>query len=189
MKLKFLIILLLFYGCGLMETRDPEEPETTRSNFISPTTPDILFNNLVESFEEKITENYISCFVDASFLDEQYQFIPSASSLTRFSDLSNWDIESERQYFNNLKSSTEEDSPIVLSLENEYADIQIDNAVYEYDYSLTLTTDDESLSAEYEGSVRFTIQIDSRNWWVVTKWEDFESGTNPSWSELKGRLY
>ncbi len=189
MKTIFSILLFIQFGCSLTETREPEEPVTTRSDFIAATTPDILFNNLIESFKEKITENYLSSFVDTSFLNRRYNFIPSASSLTQFSDLANWDIESERQYFNNLRSVSVENSPIILLLENENANIQIDSAVYEYDYSITLTTNDGSLSNKYEGSVRFTIHRDSRNWWVILKWEDVDSGVNPSWSELKGRLY
>ncbi len=189
MKLVYFTLIIFLFSCGLTDTRQPEDPETPRSDFIAATTPEILFNNLTKSLEEKITENYLSSFVDTSFLNIKYSFIPSASSLNQFSDLANWNIESERQFFNNLKAVAVENSPIILVLQNENSNIQIDSAIYEYDYNITLTTSDASLSNMYEGSVRFTIHRDSRNWWVISKWEDIESGTNPSWSELKGRLY
>ena len=89
MKKICLILIVLLCGCSLTETREPEDPQAPRSDFIAATTPEILFNNLIKSLEEKITENYLSSFVDTSFLKVQYNFIPSASSLTQFSDLAN----------------------------------------------------------------------------------------------------
>lgn len=189
-KVKIFLILLLFLGgCDLLTTRESEAPITARANFVPASTPDILFSNLINSFKEKVVENYLACFVDDSFLDKQYTFKPSAGAVSKFQSLQNWDLESERQYFNNLKASTLEGIPIVIELMNENGRPQLDSAVYQYDYTITLSSSDASVQSIYQGSLQFVINLDSRNQWVITGWEDIEKNELPSWSELKGRFY
>lgn len=185
----FFLSLLVLAGCDLLSTRDSEEPITARADFIPASTPDILFNNLISSFREKVVENYLACFVDESFLNKPYSFKPSAGASSKFQSLLNWDIESERQYFNNLKAVSETGVPISLELTNENSSLQIDSAVYQFDYIITLSSSDASVQGIYQGSLQFIINLDSRNQWVITRWEDIEINEQPSWSELKGRLY
>lgn len=185
----FLPVLILTNGCDLLSTRDSEAPITQRSNFTVASTPVILFENLKNSLKEKVVENYLACFVDESFLNKQYTFKPSAGAVSKFQNLLSWDLESERQYFNNLKASTKEGVPIILELSNEFNSPQIDSAVYQYDYTITLSSNDASVQSVYQGSLQFVINRDSRNQWVITRWEDIERNSQPSWSELKGRFY
>ena len=107
----FFLSLILLCGCDLLSTRDSVDPITARTNFIPASTPDILFSNLVNSFEEKVVENYLACFVDESFLEKSCSFKPSAGAVSKFQNLLSWDLESERQYFNNMISSSEEGVP------------------------------------------------------------------------------
>jgi len=187
---KILIVIILSAGgCDLLSTRDSESPITARADFIPASTPDILFNNLVSSFKEKVVENYLACFVDESFLNKKYQYKPGAGAASKFPSLLNWDVESERQYFNNMKAAVQTGVPITLQLFNENNTLQIDSAVYQFDYSITLSTGDASLQGVFQGSVQFIINIDSRNQWVITGWEDIEKNEQTSWSELKGRYY
>lgn len=184
----FLVFIFFMNGCDLLSTRDSEEPITQRSNFIVASTPDILIDNLKNSLKEKVVENYLACFVDESFLNKPFVFKPSAGAVSKFQSLLSWDLESERQYFNNLKASTKEGIPITLELTNEFNSPQIDSAVYQYDYSLTLSSNDVSVQSIYQGSLKFVLSRDSRNQWVITSWEDIERNEQPSWSELKGRF-
>ena len=185
----FFLSLFLFNGCDILSTRDSEEPITSRANFIPSSTPDILFNNLINSFKEKVVENYLACFVDDSFLEKQYSFKPSAGAVSKFQNLLSWDLESERQYFNNMISASEQGVPINLELMNAIGTPQLDSAVYQFDYTITFASVDASVEGIYQGSVQFIINIDSRNQWVITSWEDIEKNEQPSWSELKGRFY
>lgn len=185
----FLLVLIFISGCDILSTRDSEEPITQRSNFTVASTPGILFENLKNSLKEKVVENYLACFVDDSFLNKQYVFKPSAGAVSKFQNLLSWDLESERQYFNNLKAATKEGVPIILELTNEFNSPQIDSAVYQYDYTITLSSNDASIQSIYQGSLQFVINRDSRNQWVITRWEDIERNAQPSWSELKGRFY
>ena len=111
-----LLSFIILQGCDLLSTRDPELPEAGRSSFIPATTPDLLFNNLKNSFKEKIVENYLGSFVDPAFLNKPYHYIPSAGSGIQFDAFLDWNVLSERQYFNNVKAATSENSPIDLQL-------------------------------------------------------------------------
>ena len=187
-KLTYLILsFIIFQGCDLLSTRDPELPDAGRSSFIPATTPDLLFNNLKNSLKEKVVENYIGCFVDPAFLNRPYIYIPSAGSGIQFDVFLDWNVYSERQYFNNVKAAASENSPIVLQLLNEISNIVGDSAIYQYEYELTIPFQEESTL--YKGICSFHIRNDSRSQWVITRWEDIKNQEFPSWSDLKGQYY
>lgn len=187
---KIVIILLIFlFGCDLFTNRDPEEPDAARSNYIPATSSDILFSNLKSSMQEKVLENYMACFVDPSFSEITYVFIPSNQAVVRFPSLVEWNIPAERQYFNNLINKTSTNAPIILDLQNEIKNTTSDSAVFQYDYTVTLASTDENLPEVYRGNVKFYIYLDSRNQWAIGKWEDLAIDSHPSWSELKGAMY
>ncbi len=188
-RIIFILIFSSLISCDIFESRDPEQPDTGRSNFIAATTPDILFQNLVSSLQEKVLENYMACFVDSSFLNRKFKFIPSAGSISQFSVLADWDLNAEGQYFTNVKSNLIDNSQIILTLTNEVRNIQSDSAFFQYDYVLNVPLKDESKERNYQGSLSFTIQLDDRKQWVITQWEDIQKENLPSWSELKGFYY
>lgn len=190
MKIKVIILLIIFLsGCDLLSTRNPEDPTSTRSDFVAATTPDILFKNLGDSFSEKIVENYLACFADNSFIDIEYNFIPSAGSVSQFTVLADWTLDLERQYFNNVKSVSTQDAPIVLELTNQVANLTGESALYQFEYNLTIPASEPTFPTNYQGSVQFQINLDSRQVWVITEWQDISKENLPSWSELKGRFY
>jgi hypothetical protein len=189
--MKALVNIIMFFmllSCDILETRDPEDPTAPRSDFITPTQPSILFLNMKNSFKEKVVENYIQCFVDESFLSDDYEFIPSAGSIAQFTVLSDWSKEAERQYFNNIKSQTRQESQIVLEFENEENQTRADSAIFQYEYFITIPLLEGEASV-YSGNVIFTVKLDSRSFWVITKWEDLKKEGFQSWSELKGTYY
>lgn len=190
MRTKFTYLILSFVilqGCDLLNTRDPELPDAGRTSFIPATTPDLLFTNLKNSLKEKVVENYMGCFVDPAFLNRPYIYIPSAGSGFQFDVFQDWNVFSERQYFNNVIGATTENSPIVLQLLNEIINIVGDSAIYQYEYVLSIPFQEES--ALYKGNCQFHIRNDSRSQWVITRWEDIKDENYPSWSDLKGQYY
>lgn len=189
--MKKVIILLIFLAaaCDLLTTRNPEQPDTLANASIPATTPDILFDNLKSSLEEKVVENYMVCFVDTAFSKKKYRFIPSSGSTSQFPVLNSWNLDSERQYFKNQKTVSKTGNSIAFSLSNKLNTQLGDSAVYQYDYNLSIAANDLSISGEYIGTIQFKIALDSRNQWVITEIDDFKKSSFPSWSELKGRLY
>lgn len=190
MKIKIALILLMFFisSCDLFSTRDEETPKNIGSTFVPPTTPQLLFENLKNSLSEKVLENYMASFVDTAFLSSGFKYIASSGAEATFQTLADWNLSSERIYINNVFSSVQS-SRISLSLLNENSTPQGDSALYFYDYTLSVPTNNPELPTAYQGSVEFTIKLDSRNQWVITKWRDIQMDDLPSWSELRGRFY
>ncbi len=185
MKKYTIIFLVLLFSCDLLDTRDPEPPDMGGETIVAPKEEHILFSNLIYSFREKNLEYYISCFVDASFSDKQFKFIPSTGSISAQS----WDMESERTYFNNLRVIPGEGIPITLTLSNEIRNPLGDSAVYQYDYSLIVPVYGQQESNTYKGTAIFRIYKDSRQQWAIGEWEDIKLDNFMSWSDLKGRYY
>lgn len=189
--MRYIIIILLFglSSCDLFSTRQPELPTTSSNSQIPATTPDILFSNFTSSIEEKVLDNYLTCFADPAFSNKKFAFIASAAVSVQFPVLSSWGIESERQYFNNLKTISLTGNSITLALSNQINTPLGDSAVYQVDYSLTINTKDQSVTGDYKGTAQFKIYLDKRNQWVIGTWEDIRKSEQKSWSDLKGRLY
>jgi hypothetical protein len=191
MKKFFFISLLslLIIGCDILNTREPEQPDTGRKTYLPATTPDILFLNLKNSLKEKVLENYMACFVDNAFISVPFFFRASPEAVAAYPVLADWDLSGEQQYFNNLSVNTRADTPIILTLQNEIKNTMGDSANYQYDYIISLTPIGDKLHKTYKGNLEFTIYLDSRNQWSIARWVDHKIGNNPSWSELKGTLY
>ena len=185
----FVSLVIAFYGCDLLSTRDAEDPERSRSSFIVPTTPEQLFINLRNSFSEKIANDYISSFADSSFSDILFSYSPSPQANFKYNELSEWDLESEEKYFNNLINAAENKGTIVLSLNLLETSIDGNSQSRSYNYSILLPLIDESIPQLFEGIALFKVILDDNNQWVIAEWRDIENGDNPTWSELKGRFY
>ncbi|MFQ5772135.1 MAG: hypothetical protein ACE5HX_16480, partial [bacterium] len=71
------LIFFTIIGCANpFSTRAPEPPEQNSSNFITPSTPEIVFVNLQIAIQERNVENYIRSFVDTTRSDKRFTFVP-----------------------------------------------------------------------------------------------------------------
>lgn len=184
--IKILFLILLLTSCDLLTTRTPEEPLKPGSGNIPATSPQILFQNFKASLEDKIIENYLSCFVDSSFLKKRFLFIPATGSITQYPVLNSWNFNSERQYLNNLKA---QGANLNLNFTNEVNTPLGDSAIYSLDYSINITSNNLTFAGPYSGSALFKIFLDSRNQWVIVDWQDIKKENLNCWSDLKGRTY
>ena len=182
-------LILSLSACDLFTARNSEEPTSLSSSQVPATTPDILFGNFKTSIESKIVENYLACFVDQTSLQKKYSFIASSGSMAQFPALSNWGIEAERQYFNNIKTISLSGNSISLSLSNQVNTPLGDSALYQFDYTLSIQTKDQTITGDYKGTAQFKIYLDNRNQWVIVSWEDLRKDDSRTWSDLKGRMY
>lgn len=192
MKKKIIYIVslsLILVSCDLITTRNPEDPDKLGSTNVPATSPQVLIRNLKSSMEEKISENYIACLVDSSFLRKKFQFIPAAGSITQYPVLNIWNISSERQYFNNLKSNLSQGANISLQIMSEVHTPMGDSAIYSFDYTLQITSNNLTFAGQYSGSVHLKVFLDSRNQWVIVDWQDIKKENLLCWSDLKGRTY
>ncbi|MEJ5350278.1 MAG: hypothetical protein WHS65_01670 [Melioribacteraceae bacterium] len=182
-----IIISLLLVSCDIFSTRTPEEPNKPSSSYLTATSPEILFSNFKSSVEEKIIENYISCFVDTSFLKKKFIFIPASGSSAQYPVLNNWTIREEKQYFINLISKLPQGKNIILLIENTQTNLFGDSAVYYFDYALTINSNNQLIGGTFKGTAQFKIFSDSRGQWSIVEWQDIKKENFLCWSDLKGR--
>ena len=189
---KLAIILLMFsaVSCGIFDTRDAEPPDQQRSNYRPATSPEILIQNLIDSFADKDVVNYQNTFV-TGLSNRNFTFVPSSTALSRFQNLwPTWNIDSEVQYFNNMKTSVPDELPVLLSglsLSPESFSIFGDSLKYNSEYFISVP----QINSEpliFQGNLELSM-INVSTVWLVYYWKDNAIEDNPSWSDLKGSVY
>jgi hypothetical protein len=185
-KIIIFFLFLHFAGCDLFSTRDAQQPQQSRSNYQLATTPDILIQNLINSFSDRNTQNYLACICDSSFSGMDFQFIPSAEAMSKFPVFrQNWGKREEEQYFENLLIIVPSDQTMTLVLSNVSTNPLGDSLIYSADYLLTVP----DMIGTYQGQLKFKVIRDSRLVWSIYYWQDIKSTSNSSWSDLKGLYY
>ena len=189
---RWVIILLLFLAvsCDIFETRDAEIPDQSRSNYLPATSPEILIQNLIDSFADKNVVNYQNSFV-TGLSNRVFTFVPSSTALSRFQNLwQTWNIDAEVQYFNNMKTSVPDELPVLLSglsLSPESFSIFGDSLKYNSEYFISVP----QINSEpliFQGNLELSM-INVSTVWLVYFWKDNAVEDNPSWSDLKGSVY
>lgn len=187
-------MIFLITSCGLFETREPEEPDTKPSSFIPPTEPEIVISNFANAFIEKNTSNYILCFSDTSLSDrEVFEFIPTAAALSQYPSLFiDWDINSERQYFNSFALRLQESERPKLNFSNMEYDKRPDSVIFVADYIISIEQS-ENLTSAFAGTLQLTIAPKSSGMWSIRRWRDApapeSSNIKNTWSNLKAIYY
>lgn len=181
---------MIVTGCGIFETRTPEPPSQTSSGFIPPTTANIVLDNLINSIQERNTDNYIRCFVDTAVSDKRFSFVPTQEAQSQYAAVfSSWALSSERAYFENLKSHTPASSTTLLALNNgKFESTQSDSAIYSASYLLIFQHNVSGIPQESRGNLQFYLAPDRRGFWVIYRWIDIKTGSDFSWSEMKGKF-
>jgi len=188
---KYLIfLLLLIAGCDFFITREPEKPDQGRANFLPPTEPHIVIENLKNAFTDKNVQNYVACLVDTFFTSKKFRFIPSSEAASTFVFLTqDWSVFEERKYFSSIVSKVPKDFPITLSITDEnYSSLSGDTILYTSNYFINVPHNSTEPKS-YAGNLQFNMVRDSRSNWSIYLWKDTRSGSLPSWSELKGYFY
>lgn len=193
MKLKFkyllyFILLVLFYqGCGIFDTRDPEEPVTIRSTYFPPVSADIVIDNLGYAIQEKNSENYNKCFSVTNYI-----YVPDSRSQQQYEQIFNgWNLNSEKQYLDNMINQQEGgNSSSVLFLDNErLTQLSTDSAQYQADYIFVFQHNRINIPKSSKGRLNMVIASDENAFFYIRKWEDFRmNDTDFTWSEFKANF-
>jgi len=183
-----IIILLPFIFCdNPFKTREAEEPQGTSITFFQPTSPDIVFSNLITAIRKRNSTNYIKCFN----LNENisFNFIPETSALENYrAALDFWNINKERTYITNLFFALPEDSLSNLYLERVQEYILADTAIFVKNYTLQVHHTESSLPQEFKGRLEFNFSRLESGLWVISRWVDYRTEESPVWSELKANF-
>ena len=180
----YLIVQLV--SCGLFDTRTPQTPNTTRSTYIPPTTPDAVLSNLTYSIVEKNSTNYMKCLYTS-----QYQYIPDSKSQGNYGIIfSSWNINSEKFYLDNLITRTDQNSSSNLFLSNTVtSQISADSAITTSDYIIVFQHNKANIPKSSVGNFTLTMKTDENSLFYISKWEDFRNhDTDFTWSELRANF-
>jgi len=184
-----MMVPLLYCGCDLFSTRDPEPPTSGSSTFTPPTSADLVIENLTNAIAEKNTENYMRCLVDTLNSGRSYAFIPTAEAAGRYSStFSEWTLQSEKSYFSALIALTPASVATTLSLSGGFDLIAADSAIYNSDYQLTFPHGIVSIAETVRGNLQLVLATDRNSLWSIVRWTDNPISNEISWSEWKGRL-
>ena len=155
-KYSLLVFIFLLSSCDLLTTRDAEDPESSRSSYIIATTPAQLFTNLQNSLKEKVEKDYLSSFVDSSFLNIDYKFTPSSEAIVKYNILSEWDLEAEKTYFKNLINTIKENESIQVSFETISSSVEGDGEIHNFNYTIFIPFISEDTETIYKGNSLFS---------------------------------
>lgn len=181
-----ILFLLSFQGCGIFDTRSPENPATIRSTYVPPTTAEIVVDNLSYAILEKNSENYNKCLST-----EQYTYVPDSKSQLNYHEIfQNWNTQSEKRYIENLISHTNISSSSVLFLDNRsYTLISSDSVSFTAQYIVVFQHEVSNVPKSAKGNVTLYLSTDQNQLFYISRWEDFrQNDTDFTWSELKANF-
>ena len=186
-KILPIIILITAVSCDLFQVRDPQDPNETKSSYRVPVEPKDVIRNLINSFGDRNSNDYKMNFsTGLPLVDRDFYFVPSGNVLSNFP--TNWTVNEEFQYFNNIMTRTPQNVPITLLFSDEEYDIRADSSIYSAKYFLSVPV----LNSEpmiFNGSLKFSMTRDRNATWIIYFWEDIAEQDSKSWSELKIEFY
>ncbi len=189
-------LFILLAGIGLLcvqcktpfSTREPEEPNSSQSNWVQPTSPNYVMINLRTCISEKNSQNYLRCLADTGTAAVTFYYIPESSVAAANPGLFNgWNKESERNYLNQLLAYLPKDSLSTLTLtlirENAFQDSVV--LVQEYILTMGHKQQTEGCPRQFRGQAEFRLRRSAEDLWYIYKWSDFATGDQPAWSVLR----
>jgi hypothetical protein len=184
----FMLLASSMLGCSLFDTRDPENPVQSSASYDPPTTVDIVFSNLVSSFQDRNSINYARAFADSSFSGRSFAFEPTAQAASQYAGVfASWNKVSEQQYFDNFKGQLQPSAVPVLIIARTSESPGADSAFVEGTYQLSIPHTITGVPQSAVGRYQFYLIRDSRQYWVIWRWVDLANQPSDfTWSDFKG---
>ncbi|GAB2968411.1 hypothetical protein GCM10027048_44090 [Hymenobacter coalescens] len=174
--------LLLAALPACFELREPE-PATASSEWVSPTSIDVLLTNFTTAVQRLNAANYERCFVPT-----RYRFFPDPTSAgsTNAALFANWGIREELDYFNRLRQRTPATAQNQLQLSARRDQLYgPDSAEVSAQYQLTLAQTDTAFRIRtMEGNIRLLLRR-RNNEWQIAAWRDLGTSSRPVWTDAK----
>lgn len=183
----FIILMaLLVASCAKnpLSTRESEPPTVKAGTFITPTTPQIVLENLRFCYSELVIGNFVQS-LDSNFVFK-FDFLSGAQAD------SGWDFKQElnltEKMFNDFSASNDKQSPRVIFLtQPDQPDIILDStATLVRSYTVIVSDSSGMLLSSYGGIARFELIESAFNFWAIRSWSDLHLKLDtPIWAELK----
>jgi len=182
-------VALLAASCGIFETRTPEPPNQLSSNFVPPTDPSLVFQNLVNAFHDQNSVNYLKCLADSSTGLPAFRFDPDPEARLNYAAVyAAWNRQSEQQSFEAMKAQLATGATMTLVFTTLSAtSLSADSAQYDARYELTVPHTRKGLQTLAAGRALFALGSDRTRSWAIVRWTDLAVTTGDfTWSDLKG---
>ncbi|RAK69762.1 hypothetical protein DLM85_02600 [Hymenobacter edaphi] len=175
-------LLLLAALPACFELRAPE-PANTSSEWVSPTSIDLLLTNFATAVQRLNAANYERCFVPRGY---RFYPDPAAAGSTNAALFANWGLREELDYFNRLRQRTPATAQNQLLLSARRDQIYgPDSAEVSAQYQLTLSQTDTAFRYRtLTGNMRLLLRR-RNNEWQISAWRDLATGSQPVWTEAK----
>lgn len=182
--------VLFLCGCGLFDTRGPEDPVQPSANFTPPTEPSLVFSNMSNAFNDLSSLNYGKSFSDSVTAGRSFVFEPTAQAASKYSGVFlNWSRQAEVRYFDNLKSQLQSSAVPSLTLSFTSQSVGSDSAQFEATYQLTVPHLKPNVAQTAQGRAQFYLRKDNVQNWVIWRWVDLAIQPGDfTWSDLKGEF-
>ncbi len=185
----FVLASAAIASCSLFETRTPESPAQTSSDYTPPVNASDVFDNMQHAFTDLNTVNYLKSFSDSAGTGRLFQFEPSAQARSTYVGVFlAWSKQSEKDYFDNMKVWLISGSAPSLVLSLNPVSVQSDSAQYAAAYQLNVPHTRPSIPKVFQGQAQFFLVRDRiSSTWSIARWIDLRDAQNdPGWSDLKG---
>jgi hypothetical protein len=178
-----LIGLLLWSGCGVFSTREPELPVTEGGTFAQPDAPEQVIENLQNAVAELNTLNY------RRSLSPELSFRPTATAEAREAIWTGWSRADEEQYFGTLVAAAADNDGHSLVLNDQSLTI-VGATRFQLDatYILTVNHRRPDASTQVQGRLIWVIDQRADGLWELADWTDQELGDAATWSDLKAEF-
>lgn len=183
------IACMPFVACDLLSTRDPQPP-AQQTNFRTPTTPNIVLENLQAAVNARDAVSYARCFADTAHGTAPYRFIPAADAQLYAVRFSTWGVADETAYFLSLKSQVPAGASMTLFLDSLQTEAGAsDSTVYSATYTLVANHTDPTRPTQARGRMHLTVKADPvTQLWAIAQWLDVAVPPDASWSVMKARF-
>ncbi len=182
------MVSVLLVSCGIFETRDPEQPGQSGSNFVPPTEPSLVFSNMENAFRDMNAVNYLRSFSDLASANRNFVFEPTFEAQQSYGGVfAEWTRDDEQKYFDNVKSNVQSGQTPTLNFSEPILTLQGDSAQYEATYRLTIPQAQTNIQVA-EGRAYFYLIADKAGTWVVWRWVDTAPPDSFAWSDVKGQF-
>jgi hypothetical protein len=180
------LVALLVASCAKnpFSTRGSEPPTAQAGTFITPTSPQIVLENLRLCYSELVIGNFVQS-LDSDFVFT-YDFLQGAQPD------SGWGFKQElnltEKMFNDFNATKNERSlGVTFVVQPEQPDIILDSsATLVRSYTVIVADSSGLTSNSYQGIARFEMIESSFNFWAIRSWSDLHLNLGTlSWAELK----
>ena len=182
-----ILILIIFSGCkNPFKTRSSPPPSGEAGTWNTPSKPEIVLENLMNSYNEKIIENFNQC------LSDTFVFSAPEDSIEREVLFSNWNGNVEKRVTTNIFNLTKQypdsvDFILSIDFDNIIKDEITDSTeVLSVNYTLSiLRYKPEYETKKAEGVSTFHLKETGLSWWAIYFWEDRPKSSDYNWADFK----